>query len=229
MIPLRDRNPTTTTPYVTYALLAVNVAVFLYELSLGPLMQTFVERFGVVPFFLTSGAVPGSLVTPVTSMFLHGGWAHILGNMWFLYVFGDNVEDRLGHARYLVFYLASGLGAAALQVAIDPSSTVPMVGASGAISGVLGAYAALFPGARVLTLVPIFVFIQFIELPAVLLIAGWFLLQLLQGVLSLGVSAQGGIAFFAHIGGFVAGLALIRVLKPKPPSRIPVYRTWRAD
>jgi membrane associated rhomboid family serine protease len=229
VIPLRDRNPTLATPYVTYALIAINVVAFVYEFLLGAQMQAFVERWGVVPYFLTSGAVPGSVVTLVTSMFLHGGWAHLIGNMWFLFVFGDNVEDRLGRGRFLIFYFASGFGAALLQVLIDPSSTVPMVGASGAISGVLGAYAALFPGARVLTLVPIFVFIQFIELPALLLIAAWFVLQLVQGLLTLGVGSGGGIAFFAHIGGFVAGLALIRLLKPKAPARTNVYRTWRED
>lgn len=223
MIPLRDLNPTRRRPIVTWVLIAVNVGVWLYQFSLNdyqlgvatPSFEHFVREWGAVPHHLTSGGKAGIYFTPFTSMFMHGGWMHLIGNMWFLHVFGDNIEDELGHARYLLFYLATGLGAVALQVAIDPSSTTPMVGASGAIAGVLGGYMMLHPRARVLTLVPIVVFFQFIELPAFLFLFVWFGLQLLQGFLSLGVADEGagGVAFFAHIGGFVMGLVLVRLLR----------------
>ncbi|HEY8427291.1 MAG TPA: rhomboid family intramembrane serine protease [Sandaracinaceae bacterium] len=222
MIPLRDLNPTRRRPIVTYSLIAVNVAVWLYQFSLNgltiggatPEFQYFVYRWGVIPYYLTVEPTLGSLLTPFTSMFMHGGWLHLIGNMWFLHVFGDNIEDELGHARYLLFYLLSGLGAVALQVAIDPASTVPMVGASGAIAGVLGGYLMLHPRARIITLVPIFIFVQFVELPAFLFLFVWFGLQLLYGMTSLGLpEPAGGVAFFAHVGGFVVGLALVRFMR----------------
>ncbi len=219
MIPLRDLNPSRTTPVLTWALIAINVLCFLFELSLGTGgMHELIERFGVVPDALTSGDSPGSYVTPLTSMFLHGGFLHLIGNMWFLYLFGDNIEDNFGRVRFIIFYLACGGAAAAMQVAIDPHAEIPMVGASGAIAGVLGAYMTLYPRARVVTLVPIFIFLQFIELPAVFFIAVWFLWQLLSGLTSLGMASlnQGGVAFFAHVGGFVAGLALVWLFRRTP-------------
>jgi hypothetical protein len=224
VIPLRDLNPTRTRPYLTWALIGVNVAVWLYEYLLGPNLALFVQRWGVIPYYLTQEPSLGSWLTPLTSMFMHGGWMHLIGNMWFLHIFGDNIEDELGRGRFLLFYLVCGLGAVALQVAIDPSSRVPMVGASGAIAGVLGGYMMLHPRARVVTLVPIVVFVQLVELPAWVFLFVWFGLQMLQGFTSLGVQTEaGGVAFFAHIGGFVIGLLLVRFLRRRtPPPSDPI-------
>lgn len=220
MIPLRDLNPTRTRPYLTWALIGVNVVVWLYEVLLGSGLPLFVQRWGVIPYYLTQEPSLGSWLTPLTSMFMHGGWMHLIGNMWFLHIFGDNIEDELGRGRFLLFYLLSGLGAVALQVAIDPASPVPMVGASGAIAGVLGGYMMLHPRARVVTLVPIVIFVQLVELPAWVFLFVWFGLQMLQAFTSLGVATQtGGVAFFAHIGGFVIGLLLVKLLRrPTPPQ-----------
>jgi membrane associated rhomboid family serine protease len=229
MIPIRDHNRTARRPVVTYLLIAANVAVFLYQLSLeatvGPeAVDAFIERFGVIAHHLvrgdlalrSQGGTLGSLITPVTYLFLHGGLMHILGNMWFLHVFGDNVEDSLGRGRYIAFYVLCGLAAAFTQVAIDPTSRIPLVGASGAIAGVLAGYVTLYPHARVITLV----FLFFIEVPAFVFIFVWFGMQLLNGTAALGsaYSQTGGIAFFAHIGGFVAGLVLIRLFRRKTPK-----------
>jgi membrane associated rhomboid family serine protease len=229
VIPIRDMNPTRRRPVVTWMLIAANVAVWLYQVSLGPAMLVFVERWGVVPYYLTQDPHAGSYLTPLTSMFMHGGWLHLIGNMWFLHVFGDNIEDQLGRARFVIFYVVSGLGAVALQVLIDPESRVPMVGASGAIAGVLGGYMMLFPRARVLTLVPIVIFIQFMELPAFLFLFVWFGLQLVSGLFSLGASGAdvGGVAFFAHIGGFLVGLVLVRLLRLPPDERGPIEPVLR--
>jgi membrane associated rhomboid family serine protease len=218
VIPLRDINPVQIRPVVTYVLIGINVAVWLLEVAVlmtgGPYqLGLLVSEWGVVPDKLLGPGRTLDWLTPLTSMFMHGGWFHVIGNMWFLWVFGDNVEEALGHVRYVVFYLACGLAAVVAQVAIDPASTVPMVGASGAIAGVLAAYVVLYPKARVLTLVPIFIFIQFVELPAFLFIFVWFGMQLLSGYASLGEMSQGGTAFFAHIGGFITGLALVFLLR----------------
>ena len=214
MFPLRNLNPTRSLPVLTYLLIAANAAVFWHELTLDPDQgEAFVFRWGMVPFFLTQDLHVGSLATPFTSMFIHGGWLHLLGNMWFLHIFGDNIEDALGRIRYLVFYLLCGLLAAGGQILIDPESKIPMVGASGAIAGVLGAYYRLFPHARVVTLIPIFFFVTVREIPAVFFIVLWFVLQLLEGIGSLGALSQGGgVAFFAHIGGFLGGLLLVGLL-----------------
>jgi len=213
VIPLRDRNPTRSTPIVTYLLIGINVAVFAFQMSLSPNGETaFVSQYGMVPLTLAHR----HFVTLLTSMFLHGGFLHLLFNMWSLAIFGDNVEDRLGKLRYLLFYLASGLFAALAQFAVDRHGAVPMVGASGAIAGVLAAYVRLYPHARVVTLIPLLIFFFVREIPASLFILFWFLLQLLSGVGSLGGASSGGVAVFAHIGGFVAGLWLIRGLLPKP-------------
>jgi membrane associated rhomboid family serine protease len=215
MIPLRDVIPTRTWPIVTVGLIVLNAMVFLHEQTLGRRgLDLFVLQYGLVPADFTWGQV-------LTSMFLHGGWAHIAGNLLYLWIFGDNVEDRMGHARYLVFYLLCGTAAALAQTYINPDSTVPMIGASGAISGVLGAYIVLFPHSRVLTIVPIVFFIQLLEVPAIVLLGLWFLMQLVSGVGSLGVRADvGGVAFWAHVAGFVAGLATVNVFKQSERQRV---------
>jgi membrane associated rhomboid family serine protease len=208
MIPLRDTRPSNSTPVMTVFIIAVNVLVFLYMLSLDPYSQNaFIRQYAVVPARL-------HLSTLVTSMFLHGGWMHIIGNMWFLWIYGDNVEDVLGHGKYLVFYLLCGVIAALTQYAISPDSRIPTLGASGAIAGVMGAYLIKFPHSRILTLIPIFFFFTTIEIPAVIILVYWFLLQFLSGVGSVGYSSasQGGVAFFAHVGGFIAGMILVNVM-----------------
>lgn len=218
---MRDINPARSTPVVTYALIALNVLVFAYEISLdGGAFEAFIRQWGMVPYWLTEFRL-SSVSTVFTSMFLHGGLMHLVSNMWSLYIFGDNVEDVLGRVRYLVFYLVCGVGAAAAQVAIEPSSQVPMVGASGAIAGVMAAYLKMFPRARIVTLIPVFILFFIREIPAVFFIAFWFVLQLLSGLGSLGnPGAMGGVAFFAHIGGFVAGLYLLaRLRPPRNPSQ----------
>jgi len=221
MIPLRDSNPSRTIPFVNYLLIAVNVIVFLFELSLGRGMNKLVMHFGLVPCNLVDDVSTlhfgvTTFLPLFTSMFLHGGWMHLIGNMLFLYIFGDNVEDRFGHFRYLIFYFVAGLAAAATQIYMFPASLVPMVGASGAIAGVLGAYVFMFPTAKILTLVPIFFFFQFIELPAFLFLGFWFLLQIISGTFALGIGADaGGVAWWAHIGGFIAGAALFPFLRKR--------------
>lgn len=233
MIPIRDINPTIRRPVVSWSLIAINVVCFLIEVLAGPDgMQGIVMRYGLVPDVLlhgdfqrlrSEGGALGALVTPFTSMFLHGGWMHLIGNMWFLHVFGDNVEDELGRGRFLGFYLLCGLGAALGQALIDPGSRVPMVGASGAISGVLAGYVMLHARAPVVTLVPLLFFFTFIELPAFLFIFVWFGLQVVNATVSLGPMSGGGggVAWFAHVGGFLAGLALVRLFRarrPRPPG-----------
>ncbi|UCF88218.1 MAG: rhomboid family intramembrane serine protease [bacterium] len=211
MIPLRDNIPSRKVPFVTYVLVGANVLAFFFELSLGPNLERFIYIFGVVPqkvvyaVFEAPQLIPYALVPFLTSQFLHGGWLHLLGNMLFLYIFGDNVEGAFGHFRYLIFYLACGVAASMAHFLVNPSSTVPTVGASGAIAGILGAYFLLFPKARVLTLVPIFYFVQIVEIPAVLFLGLWFLIQFLSGSMALGTEAAAGVAWWAHIGGFIVG------------------------
>ena len=215
MIPLRDVIPSRTTPVVTIGIIVLNALVFLHQLTLSDRqLQVFVENYGVVPAYF-------SWMTVFTSMFLHGGWLHFAGNMLYLWIFGDNVEDRFGHGRYLLFYLGSGAAAALAQTATAPSSFVPMVGASGAIAGVMGAYFVLFPHSRVLTAVFIVFFMDLIEIPAIFFLGIWFLMQFFSGVGSLGAdAAQGGVAFWAHISGFavgaVAGLVWRATERPPP-------------
>jgi membrane associated rhomboid family serine protease len=216
VLPLRDINPTQRTPVVTYALIAINLAVFVYQyILLAPAQnELFVRQHGVVPFYLLSGYGP-ALSTPLTSMFMHGGIGHLVSNMWFLHVFGDNVEDALGHFRYVVFYLVTGGVAVLAHAFMDTSSQIPMVGASGAISGILGAYIVLHPRARVVT----WAFIFIVEIPAFFFLLFWFVMQLFGGFGSLGQGAASpGVAFFAHVGGFVAGVALVLAGgRPKGP------------
>jgi len=214
VIPLRDLNPVRRTPVVTWALIGINVAVWLYQVGSG---APVIERFGIVPEVVTGAGGLDSYWRLVTSMFVHAGWLHLLGNVWFLHVFGDNVEDELGRGPFAAFYLASGLAAAATHVAIDPASPYAMVGASGAIAGVLGAYLVLHPRARVVALVVV----VFAELPAWIFLFVWFGLQLVHGLGSLGSEPSGGVAFFAHVGGFVAGLAMMFVLRGTEPPQEP--------
>lgn len=209
VLPLRDINPTRHAPVVTYLLIAANLAVFVYQfILLTPAEgRDLVLQHGVIPVHLLSGYGP-SLSTPVTSMFMHGGLGHLVSNMWFLHVFGDNVEDVLGHARYLVFYLLTGIAAVLAHALVAYDSQVPLVGASGAISGVLGAYILMFPKARVVTFVPIFFLF---ELPAFFFILFWFAIQVFSGFGSLAAPQEAGVAFFAHVGGFLAGVAFVLV------------------
>ncbi len=216
MIPLRDLNPRLTTPYVTVLIIVANVAVFFYQLTLGPqAAQEMVYTFGMIParipmvFGGQEVTLFQALSPLLSSIFLHGGWFHLIGNMWFLWVFGDNIEDHFGHFSYLLFYLVCGVGAGVAHSLANLNSTVPAVGASGAISGVMGAYIVLFPGARVVTLVPLVFLFFTVQLPAVVILGYWFLIQFLSGVGSLGSQASGGVAFWAHIGGFVLGVVLV--------------------
>ncbi|HEX2835019.1 MAG TPA: rhomboid family intramembrane serine protease [Thermoanaerobaculia bacterium] len=216
MIPLRDDNPRRTVPYVTYLLVALNILAFLWELSLGANLERALFTLAFIPAkFWVPGHWGYDVISIVLSMFLHGSLMHIGSNLLYLWIFGDNVEDRLGHFRYLLFYLLCGLGATLAHAFFSAGSRLPAIGASGAIAGVLGAYIVLYPKARVLTLIPIFFFITLRELPAIVILGLWFVLQLFSGVGSLGVpDAQdtGGVAFFAHIGGFVCGVILIALL-----------------
>jgi membrane associated rhomboid family serine protease len=217
LFPLRDINPTRRAPFVTYGLIALNLAVFVYQfLLLSPAdNELFVRRHGVIPLFLLSGYAP-SISTLFSSMFMHGSLLHLVGNMWFLHIFGDNVEDALGHVRYAAFYVFCGLMAALVHATTDPSSQLPMVGASGAIAGVLGAYLLMFPRARIVTLM----FVFLIELPAVLFILVWFGIQVFSGFGELGSGHGAGVAFFAHVGGLVAGVAWLLLLgRPKLAPR----------
>jgi membrane associated rhomboid family serine protease len=211
MIPLKDINPSRSSPIVNLTIILICSALWLYEVSLEEYeFNHFIYNFGLVPVEVFSK--PYQLFT---HMFLHGSWLHIIGNMWFLWIFGDNVEDRLGKFKYILFYVLSGLGAAVIQSFVSfltGAVHVPMVGASGAISGVLGAYLYLFPHARILALVPIFFFLTFMELPAVFFIGMWVFVQIINGLITLPFAGMGGVAWFAHIGGFFVGYKLVRVL-----------------
>lgn len=220
MIPIRDKTPSRTFPFVNVGLIIINVIVFLYEISLGQGMDTFVGAFGITPAKTVSLInnqpfnLPALALPFFTSMFIHGGWLHIIGNMWYLWIFGDNVEDRMGHGRYLIFYLLCGIGAGCTHVFFNQTSNLPTVGASGAIAGVMGAYMMLYPMGKVLTLVPIFFFITFIDVPAIFFLGFWIILQFIQGTISSSVAQDaGGVAWWAHLGGFVLGAILIFVFK----------------
>lgn len=218
MIPLKDNMPTRHAPVVTLAIIGLNTYVYLKEFLLGPrASQRFIFYYGLIPCGLTGsceivGRAFSSEVTLLTSMFVHAGFFHFAGNMLYLWIFGNNVEDSMGKVRFAIFYLLSGLGAAAAQILVSPASRIPMVGASGAISGVLGAYLLLFPHARVLTLIPLGFFTQVAEIPAVIVLGFWIVVQLLNGLLTFNFQG-GGVAWFAHIGGFAAGMLLIVVFK----------------
>jgi len=219
MLPLRDVNPTRSLSIMTIILIAINVLVFIYELILGPQLEGFVQSWAIIPYEITHGVdLPPASIQPIyltliTAMFLHGGFVHIAGNMLFLWIFGNNIEDAMGSLRFLVFYLLCGLAAAFAQIAVGPNSDIPNIGASGAIAGVLGAYLLLFPRAEVQTLVFLGFFVRLVRLPALLFLGLWFVLQLFSGVAGLGMEATGGVAWFAHIGGFIAGLVLINLFR----------------
>jgi rhomboid family protein len=232
MFPIKDDQPRYSTPYVNTFLIVLNILIFFYQWTLGPRVgEAFARIYGEVPAHLAaflSGSpqytLPDVVVPFFTSMFLHGSWMHVLGNMWFLYIFGDNIEDYLGHFKYLLFYLLCGLLAMSTQVAMYPHSNVPTVGASGAIAGVLGAYFLLYPRARVLTW--FFVFVLY--LPAWIVLGEWFVLQFAAGTASLS-SAQpgrdlGGVAVWAHIGGFIAGMALVKLFGERAQRHPYAYR-----
>mgnify|MGYP006277476735 CR=1 FL=1 len=270
--PIRDYRRSRSTPIVTIAIIALNLAVFVVQMfflggdatqyginpqetlrgyQCAPLSQRdlFIFEYGVTPCELfgncgetricdfeanrvatVDGPFPESAMPPwltiFTAMFVHGGLLHIGGNMWFLWIFGDNVEDRMGRGRFLLFYLVTGLAAAAAQIVSDPSSSTPMVGASGAVAGVLGAYLMLYPHGRVLTLMWIVWFVQFIELPAIIVLGMWIVLQVVQALIGQGMLSGGGVAYLAHIGGFLAGMALVKVFaRPDPPTV--TYSGWR--
>ncbi len=211
MIPLRDTQPSFSKPLVTGLLIAINILIFLYEFSLDPFsLNHFIMEYGVVPSRF-------QYLDLISSMFLHGGWFHLLGNMWFLWIYGDNVEDVLGHHKYLLFYILCGVAAGMVQVLTNPGSRIPTVGASGAIAGVMGAYLIKFPRSKIVTLVPIFIFVTTMEIPAVFMLLYWFVLQIFSGFGSAGTSnvSQGGVAWFAHIGGFLAGMLLIKIMGTK--------------
>ena len=237
MIPLRDDVPSRSLPIVTFVLIGLNVAAYVYQLSLGfavdpagrAAAEAFVFEFGATPCRLTAtcdrGDFPSPYVTVFTSMFLHGSPLHVGGNMLYLWIFGDNVEDTLGHARFLVFYLLSGVAAAVAQTITSPASTIPMIGASGAVSGVLGAYLLLFPYATILTLMIFGFFVRSVHIPAVIVLGFWIVLQLINGWLTVSASAMGrgesgGVAWFAHIGGFLAGMVLLLLFRPRPSRRL---------
>lgn len=218
MIPIRDDNPTQSFPLITVSLIIINFIVYAYEVSLGRELADFFARYGVTPYYLLhSGddlpspvAAPG--LTLLTSLFIHGGFLHVGGNMLYLWIFGNNIEDIMGKPRFIAFYFLAGLAATFLQVAVSPHSKIPTVGASGAIAGVLGAYLLRFPRARVLTLVPFGFFMQMMYIPAAMVLGFWFILQIINGAVSVAVKAQGGVAWFAHVGGFLTGLALVNLL-----------------
>lgn len=213
MLPLRDFIPTRRFPVLTVSIIVVNIIAFGYELLAeagGTLDQTF-YAMGVVPFEVTHNFGPAVAISFLTSLFLHGGFMHIAGNMLYLWIFGNNVEDSMGRGRFLGFYLLTGVIASAAQVLASPSSPVPTIGASGAIAGVLGAYIVLFPNARVQTLIFLGYFARMAHLPALLVLGFWFVLQLFNGLMAFGVAQAGGVAWFAHVGGFVAGLLLVRL------------------
>ncbi|HEX4487153.1 MAG TPA: rhomboid family intramembrane serine protease [Terriglobales bacterium] len=237
MIPLRDDQPRFSKPFVNYAIIAINLVIFVFEVGVGRQSQgalnALIFEFGVVPRLITHGLTAhahvnllAGLVTILTSMFLHASWLHIIGNMWVLYIFGDNIEDYLGHFSYLLFYLLCGIAASVAHILLNSASTIPSVGASGAIAGVMGAYFLLYPRAKVLTLVPLIVFFTFWRLPAWIVLGYWFLIQFLSGT-AIAYSDQtkgGGIAFWAHVGGFAAGLILIKLFPQRAQRQR--YGTW---
>ncbi|MGB6544143.1 MAG: rhomboid family intramembrane serine protease [Candidatus Acidiferrales bacterium] len=230
MIPLKSDNPRASFPAMNVLLIATNAAIFLYELSLPPRAgNRLIYEFGLVPARLNilmeptrhmhaaHGTIEAAVLPLLTCMFLHAGWLHLLGNMLFLWVFGGSVEDRMGHIGYLVFYLVCGLGAGAVHTAFNWGSTVPTIGASGAISGVMGAYIVLFPRSRILTLVPLLIIFFFWRIPAVLILGYWFVLQFLSGLSAAGGADQSGVAVWAHVGGFVIGALLTVMLGLRRP------------
>jgi membrane associated rhomboid family serine protease len=222
MIPLRDSQPSYSTPVVTIILIVANVLIFLYEVTLEPFARNhFIGEYAMIPARFQTADL-------FSSMFLHGGWMHLIGNMWFLWIYGDNVEDILGRTKYLLFYLLCGAAAGIVHLIFNLDSRVPTVGASGAIAGVMGAYLFKFPRSRIVTLVPIFVFFTTFEIPAAIILVYWFVIQLFSGVGEFAAMRgdQGGIAFFAHVGGFLAGIALITTMRTRERYRLHRELRW---
>ena len=222
MIPIRDENPTHDVPIITYLLIALNIIFFVFQTMLGSSNEQFIYQFALIPADVTTTLSSGSIFNIFTSMFMHAGFIHLGGNMLYLWIFGDNVEDRLGSGRYLFFYILGGTIASLAHIISDPGSQIPTVGASGAIAAVLGAYLVLFPKQKVLTLIPLGFWLRMTMLPASIVLGGWFLFQLLQVMLSLGDPSIGGVAFWAHIGGFVSGVLLGQLFK-RPEEEYPAY------
>ena len=222
MIPIRDENPTHSVPIITYALIAINIIVFVFQIMLGSYQEQFIYQFALIPSEITSSLSFDNVTDVFTSMFMHAGLAHIGGNMLYLWIFGDNVEDRLGSIRYLLFYIIGGVVASITHIFTNPASSIPTVGASGAIAAVLGAYLVLYPRQKVLTLIPLGFYMRMTMVPAFLVLGLWFVLQLFSGVISLGGPDVGGVAFWAHIGGFVSGVILGWILK-KPEETYPAH------
>lgn len=231
MIPIRDDNPVRKTPYMTIFIIAANVLVFLYQIVLGGRGgEEFIFKFGAIPYEITHFSEVSTnpvydtpfpnIFTLFTAMFIHGGFMHIIGNMLYLWIFGDNIEYIMGSFRFLLFYLLVGLAASFSHIIMEPSSAVPMIGASGAISGVLGAYLIKFPKAKVLVVIFLFIIIQTVYIPAVFVLGFWFLMQLVSGFSSLGVQGGGGVAWWAHIGGFITGILLVNKFQKR---RVTLY------
>ncbi|PZM81553.1 MAG: rhomboid family intramembrane serine protease [Candidatus Melainabacteria bacterium] len=215
MFPLRDSQPSGTIPIVTYLIIAINVLLFLFEVSLGDQdLSTFLRNFGLVPEVFLQQFGPYEVFTLFSCMFLHGGWMHLISNMWALFIFGDNIEDKLGHFGYILFYLLCGVCAGLTQVFMSQGSAVPTIGASGAIAGVLGGYIISYPTARVLTAIPIFIVIRLVEIPASVYLGFWFISQFFTGFASIArePGEEGGVAWWAHVGGFIAGLILVKIM-----------------
>jgi membrane associated rhomboid family serine protease len=248
MIPLKDENPTRTAPWLIFVIIGINALVFLGQVSMG--LQESALRFGLIPAELVHdagrvysgpqmGLPPGGQVrnfepswaTLFTSMFMHGSWFHLIFNMWFLWIFGNNIEDSMGRFKFILFYLACGVLAAGAQILTDPASAIPMIGASGAVAGVLGGYIVTFPGSRIHTLI-IFFLIMKVTVPAWVILGFWFLGQVISGLGALGLQQAGGVAFMAHVGGFIAGMVLVRVFgierhAPRRDTSRPDFMDWR--
>jgi membrane associated rhomboid family serine protease len=244
LLPLKDINPTTRPPLVTVALIVLNIIVFVYEIAIGPSLGRFISAHGLVPAELTrsvdlalsdpggafavSSGPPREWLTLLTSMFIHGGFLHIAGNMLYLWIFGNNIEDLLGPVRFLLFYLLCGIVAGIVHVLIAPRSPVPTVGASGAVAGILGAYLIAYPRARVVCLLFLVFFIRLIPVPAMLVLIFWFLLQAFEGAAAVSTGSSGGVAWFAHVGGFLAGILLIHMMAAAEVKRLRTARKWAA-
>jgi membrane associated rhomboid family serine protease len=230
MFPLRDTIHSQTFPFVTLSLIGINLLIFLYEVSLGPQLNSFIHNFGVIPANFTSALQTNPIQTipfipsMFSSIFLHGGWMHVISNMWYLWIFGDNIEDRTGHLRFLVFYLSCGILATIAHIVINPTSQIPTIGASGAIAGVMGAYILLFPRSKITTLIFLFIFIQIVKIRAIFFLGFWIVIQVISGTFSIGLTGQsGGVAWWAHIGGFLSGLLLILLFKKYNRKNTSIY------
>lgn len=223
MIPIRDQLPTRNIPIINYLFIAANVVVFILQWLAGPNEEALIYQFALIPSNFVSNLTLGDVTDIFTSMFMHAGLAHIGGNMLYLWIFGDNVEDSMGPIKYLVFYLIGGVVASLTHILINPGSQIPTVGASGAIAAVLGAYLVLYPQSKVLTIIPLGFFIRMTLLPASIVLILWFVLQFFSGVLSLGVTDVGGVAFWAHIGGFVSGLLLGKIFSRQRREQYTVH------